>query len=98
MLHAKDHELILWDGVLYRRVDDDERAAERAQRHLHKSDLVATEEILHEGRVISEGEVIPPPALHQGFPFSIDVYLPTASDAHDRLVESGQARRVQRVD
>lgn len=94
MPRAKDHELILWDGALYRRVDEDEHAEERARRHLYTSELVADEDLLFEGRVIKAGEVIPPPPLDEGFPLDIAVCLPSPPESHERLVKTGQAHRV----
>lgn len=98
MALADKHELILWQGGLYRRVDASEHAAERAGRDLTESDLVATEDLHVDGLVVKAGEVIPPPSLTPGAPLSIAVYLPAPADDHDRLVETGQARRVTNVD
>jgi hypothetical protein len=98
MYFSRDYEFILWDGALYKRLDKDEHTKEEDRRHLFESEHVATEDILHEGRVIKKGEVIPPPALNQGgFRTDISVNLVPDVNAHDRLVESGQARCVTNV-
>jgi hypothetical protein len=97
---SAEQELILWDGALYRRVDDEGEwlKAERDRRHVRESEHVATEDLLHEGRVIKKGEVIPPPSVMPGYPIGINVYFPAPVDDHTHLVESGQARRVTNVD
>lgn len=95
---STEQELILWDGALYKRVDDETASTEHGDRRLVASELVANDDLLHEGRVIKAGEVIPPPSFTPGFPVGITVYFPAPIDGHDHLVESGQARRVTNVD